>query len=57
MKCCVGKQCLGKLTIQCLKCRKDCCMKHIQCEFHGCDAPIKPLVLPEALKAPKMTYL
>lgn len=53
MKCCVGKRCMH-VTIQCLKCHKECCMKHIQCELHECDAPMKPLILPPALKAIKV---
>lgn len=53
MKCCVNKQC-SSLTLECIKCRKMCCMKHIQCELHGCDFPVKPLVLPPALKTFKV---
>lgn len=56
MKCCVQKHCM-KVTIECLKCKKVCCMKHIQCELHQCDAPVKPLILPPALVIPKVAHL
>lgn len=56
MKCCVKKQCWN-VTVECIKCHKECCMKHIQCELHDCQAPIKTLILPPALKAPKLQMI